>query len=160
MPRNDYFRFVAWPVLGLADTVGFRACTIPIGARSAPKQQLNPPVLCKSRKSHIGGSGDRFGSYRWFSRTGVCSFSENLLRPPTQPWRNPRTAPRREPYLVRARLPRRPPWQPRIGNTIGARRMQRPRAQTAPASQAAATGVASRAKVIKTPGTAPIYRIS
>ncbi len=52
-------------------------CTITVGLAAAfwgserpPKQQLNPLVLCKSGKFHIGGLGDGFGPYRWFSRTG------------------------------------------------------------------------------------------
>ncbi len=34
------------------------------------KQQLKPPVLCKSGKSQIGGSGDRLEPNRWFRRIG------------------------------------------------------------------------------------------
>ncbi len=45
-----------------------------LGARSTPQNSNSkPPASCKSGKSYIGGSGDRFGSYRWFSRTGGCS---------------------------------------------------------------------------------------
>jgi hypothetical protein len=63
----------------------FRICTMPVGlvaafwgAERPKKQQLNPPVLVKSRTSHIGGPGDRFEPYRWFSRTNGYNCLRNI----------------------------------------------------------------------------------
>ncbi len=45
--------------------------------------------MCKSGKSHIGGSGDRFEPFRWFSRTGGHSYLRDLSSDPGTPgyWR-------------------------------------------------------------------------
>ncbi len=71
----------------LTHHTGFSGFAIPVGLVASfwgverPNQkQLNPSVLCRSRKSRSGGSGDRFEPYRWFSRTGLYSKgSRNVL---------------------------------------------------------------------------------
>ncbi len=77
-----------WPTMGMAQTGRlthrygiFRVYAVWVGsaggfwgAERPKRQQLNPPILRKPGKSHIGGSGDRFEPYRWSAiRAGLVS---------------------------------------------------------------------------------------
>jgi hypothetical protein len=80
-----------WNSPGFRDMGGFGCCFL--GCSVPRKAATKPTIVAKTRKSHIGGSGDRLEPYRWSSiRVGLVSAEPHgslCQSPPPGPWARP-----------------------------------------------------------------------